>query len=481
MKTPMIESLDEIITIEEGSTLRSGDDIPHVDELFEKDFLTEEVNPPGKCPECNANTEVERVDNQFLVKCDLGHIKEIPIDERTRYKPNFQHILESISELLDRNLQNYSSVNLPRFAKAHTDDGSNVFLVVSPGDLKKTVNEICLDTLSDQTPALLIIPSDDFSTVFEVQSLFSSGNLIYTVPFEELTETEMIKEQLQTMEDIRKFEDDILRDRLGDDVNPVVNRIDSNPRHILAELNHMGMMRKHGILKPGEGTRLEKVGESAFSHIFPTLAGRGGEDDVAENLPDNLFYIPELTDDQNEYERIVGIVDTKSGEDANFSQESVTGKHDEYIRLARKQSIPSDSIAHIFLVLDIDGLQEIKFYDKMKEHYNQNEYLIVLMVDAFLSIMSAYLSTTVSGEIRLSKGDFRKSIYPLFHRDSFNEINLASETREVGRSQEEYDEEYLSRPDLMVITKDIVLQHLRNESEGVGDVERILEGYYMPA
>jgi hypothetical protein len=218
-------------------------------------------------------------------------------------------------------------------------------------------------------------------------------------------------------------------------------------------------------------------------HLFPTQPERGGEADSGANLPDNVFYLwEEGSYGHIDYEPILGLVDTKSGQEANFGQEKVRGKHDDYVKGARKISFKHGSVGHIFLILDIDGQQEIKFYDRMQDDYEENMYMIVLTLDALITIFSAYLSSVVSNELKLNAASFNRAIYPLFHRDTYNSEpfeHLRRVFREVGQQPEEYRMKLLERPGLMVINRDVVIEHFNTLIEGPTELEEILNRYFQ--
>lgn len=328
----------------------------------------------------------------------------------------------------------------------------------------------------EEAPALLITPEQSISDLLEIQALFAAGNLIYTTPFTMLTEPDEVRASLQTVTDIQSLEREFLSRQSGDE-HSIVWQANSNPRYILTELNQMRLLRLAGELPQSSGTRLEKLGESVFSHLFVTYPEAGGEDDRGSNLPDSVFYISDYALPDS-YNSILGIVDTKSGKNASFGTEPVEGKHDEYLERGRRQSVAAENLAHIFVILEFDGQQEIEFYDQMAEKYQDGEYMIIFTAEALAMIMTAYLSHTLSNGIKLVEGDFQTTIYPLFNKDRFQEADLAGITREVGKNQPQYDDAYKQRDSLLIVTKEVVEQRLRNCINSPSEVEHILSSYY---
>jgi hypothetical protein len=476
MKEETVDALDTVLTLEKGSTSFRRDDIP--DALIDTEFVAEEFRPPTRCPVrewCDAYCDSEIQDDEVFVQCDDDHEGLLSIEEHRFYSLQLEKILEVFAESIDRSLASFDESHLPRYISGELDDSTNLYLIVSPAEYEATVNKICMETLQEESPALLITPEKSIKDLLEIQALFSSGNLIYSVPLTEVSNSEEIQGSLERMDAIQEMEQQILREQGGE--HSVVYRVNSNPRYILTELNHMRLLRLAKELPQHSGTRLEKVAESAFSHLFVTYPESGGEDDRGSNLPDILFYVSESVLPDG-YEPILGVVDAKSGKDAKFGSEPVEGKHTEYLKRARRQSVSPDQIAHTFVVLDFDGQQEIDFYDEMSEKYTENEYMIVVTAEALSLIMAAYLSHTVSNELELVKGNFQSMIYPFFHQDSFIEAGLSEITRSVGQNPDEYKRRYQERPGLMIITQEVVEERIQEFVESPNDVQRILESYF---
>ncbi|EMA14897.1 hypothetical protein C436_05521 [Haloarcula marismortui ATCC 33800] len=427
---------------------------------------------------CEVSAE-DGEDAEVLIKCDAGHTKQAHKDEFTQYDIEFEAVLQAVSEVIEQKILTYDDTRLPRYTFAETESGLNIYLIVNPSEFQNTINEICVDALTDESAALLIAPDKKIKQLLEQKALFSSSNLIYSVPFSMLTEEEEIQSSLSAIRDIQNLEQSFMDDIVDDE--GLVQRVNSNPRYILTELNHMRLLRLGKELPQSSGTRLEKIAESAFGHLFTTQADRGGEDDRGENLPDSVFYISDESL-PNGYDSVLGVADAKSGKDAGFGNEPVDGKHEEYIKEARDQSVGGEKIAHTFVVLDFDGHQDIDFYDRMKEVYDDNEYMVVFTAEALAMTLSAYLSYTVSNDLSLVRGSFRTVIYPLFDPDKFNDdqLGLGELTREVGRDQPTYDNQYKQRSDLLIVTPEVIRQLFERFAESSKEIQRIFQNYYKP-
>lgn len=451
-------------------------------------YIDELTQPPTTCvvEGCDSEGRILEDEERYLIRCyaNSGHVESVDKADRLRYRPNFEAILREIAGDLDLTVTSYSGERLPQYAFVRTEQDVDVAVLYGPNDYEATVKDVLQRTIKKGNPCLLLTPHNEISDIVELQSVYGTGYLAYAVPFRQTSNVLKIRETMQAVVELHDLNQRVLADRFGEDPNEFTVKADRNPSYILSQLSQLKILRKNNEIRRGDGSRLEKISEAAFSHLFSVQSGVGGEDSVGEVEPDNLFYIQENgSHGTTEYEPILGIVDTKSGKTANFGQEKIEGKHERYVKRARGYSFQSSAIAHIFVVADVVGQQEIKFYDRMQHHYTEDMYMIVLTVDAFLSIMAAYLSATLSNELSLDAGSFTRAVYPLFHRGTFNSSEyqyLREQTRSVGRSedkQSEYDRAYSERPNLLVITSNVVITHLKKKIKGVGEIERLLESY----
>jgi len=287
--------------------------------------------------------------------------------------------------------------------------------------------------------------------------------------------TDHLQTMAETAKSIQDLEQKFINSRYEGEDGKIVHQVNSNPRYILTELNHMRLLRKAGKLSGGD--RLETVSELAFSHLFSTYPGEGGEDSSGQSLPDNLYWIPQLSAGDRPAS-ILGVVDAKSGNYANFGREEARGKHNEYLERAEREKIESDLVAHTFLILDFKGQAEIEFFDKMDKFYDQDTHLVIITADALAMVMSAYLAATVSNELELIRGDFRSIIYALFEPKEFKKRDLHKEIREVGRGEEDYIDQYLTRPRLLIITREVVNKLLTDALNSTNEIESVYERYF---
>lgn len=453
------------------------------DALKSTEYVEERLIEPSECPTCEDGVIiVDETDEEYEIRCHSNHFRTIAKSDRVRYVPTFYRLLREIAAELEIEIKAVDDSNLPRYVVGETSSNLLLYLVYAPRHYEDTVKDIYEDAIERGQPSILITPKNTISDIVDLQFVFSVGHLVQAVPFQKINESELLSEYLDTAEQIEQIDENVMIKRFGDEVGDLRKRVKANPKYILSILSNIRMLRENGEIGPGSGELLENTAEAVFMHLFPTQPERGGEANSGQNLPDNVFYIwEEGSYDNVNYEPILGLVDTKSGKDANFAKETVHGKHDGYVKSARKLSFKQGSVAHIFLVLDVDGQQEIKFHDRMKSNYEDNMYMVVLTLDALVTIFAAYLSNVVSNELKLNVTSFSRAIYPLLHRATFNSEqyrHLRRVFRQVGQQPEEYQMKLLERPDLMVVNKDVVIEHFSSLIEGPAEVEDILDRYF---
>jgi hypothetical protein len=454
-------------------------DVELPEELAGTEYVTGDEKFPNRCqyPGCRKEARVvERSGGTVELVCrreDHPHQFSIDSAEYTYYDLDFEAFFEAVTEELAYDLA-HVELDLPRRATAYTESGLRITIPVAPANTEQELMSIYAEALRDDQPTLLLTTTDGIDALLELASVFATGSLVYAAPISALGETsEHITTMTQTARDIRAKEQAFIDERY-DDPDPLVNRVNLNPRYVLTELNQMRLLRQTGQLSGGD--RLETVVELAFSHLFSTYPGEGGEDDSGNAVPDNLFYIPALGAD---YESsILGVVDAKSGDTANFGREEARGKHDEYLDRAEREEIAADRVAHVFVILEFDGQQELNFFEKMEEFYNDDTHLVIVTADALAVLMAAYLAATISNELELADGDFRKAIYPLFDPKLFREHGLKRKARPVGQAEDEYRDAYLQREDLLIVHRELVTEWLDDLRTSKKGIESIFQEYF---
>lgn len=488
MNDNIIEGLNQFLKsgyrLQEEEVPKPLQDTPYIEQV---------VTDPSNCPKCGGPIKVidrpgEDADC-FVTKCKKRreHVEEIRREDRIRFEINYDRALTALADQLD---WEFSSINsedtLPRYIVGQTQEGVDICLIHKENRYEETVKEVFDQAIREEQVTLLLTPRDRVKEIFEITEVFAVGPLVCPLPLEQLKDPQSVKQTVNNTKMSRDFTREIEKER-GIEKDSFLKRADKNPIYIAGELAYMRHLRENGEISIADGSRLEEICSAAFSHLASVLPGVGGEDDSGSSLPDNLFRIPE--NEAVGYDPIVCLVDTKSGTDANFSKELIERKHKGYIRRTQQQpSLRDHTVTHIFVVFEVDGHQEIEFYQGMRQYYDDDTVMVVLTTDALAYLMAAYFSAITANELKLAEGNFTDVIRPFFNRERFYD-ELTVENRQRTRVdldpdypdylREKYKQKYIEREQLIVVTGEMVDAHLRRTVETKERIEHILKGYLM--
>lgn len=491
------ESLGEILARDNPTGYFKDGELSSLPESW----VTSKKNIPTMCPECDrfASHSVDESDGVVEFNCDGRCNVTANLEEFTQYKVDYTSVIDdlcssigveprSINDDLPRHVSADVSVALQRADEDDDPDkedevieDAEVRIIISPHNLSEEIRNALFEISLSDKPSLVFINTDSISELLEIQSLYASGDLIHITTTAKVPSSGKLNKRMRDMCRIKSLEAEMKEDLTQNSNSEMISRVDSNPRYILTELNHMLSLRDAGEIEDWEGDRLEKVTESAFSHIFATLQGEGGQDNNFEKMPDTVFYIGELNNntDPRAMDPILGIIDTKSGSPAGFTGEKVEGKQIDYVSAARKRSVPVEKVAHIFVTTRISSHNDLDFYDRIKDSYGENEFMVVLTVEGLMQLMAIYLSSTISDRIKLETNTFARAARSLFDPNEYYEIGNGNFTRETVQAsdQEEYDERYSSRHGLLLITPEVVQNNFMNYIKEDPDIGNILDTF----
>lgn len=495
--------LDSILSHRNPTGNIPEDELPDLPESW----ATRNTSIPSMCPECSGFCSHDIIESEGIVEftCDNRCNVTACIEEFAQSNVDYESITQDLCNHIGVEIQSVNQ-NLPGHVSAdvavpldtsnYDGDGggteaehdesqvteeAEVRIIISPHSMEEEVRNALFEISLSNKPSLVFIKADSVSELLGIQSLYASGDLIHISTTGNMPTSNRLNKRVRDMCKIKRLEQNMKENLESDTDSEMVSRVDSNPRYILTELNHMLALRQSGEIERWEGDRLEKVTESAFSHIFATLQGEGGQDDNFEKMPDTVFYIGELQNntDPEPMGPVLGIVDTKSGSPAGFSGEKIEGKQIDYVSAARKRSVPVEKVAHIFVTTHISSLNDLDFHDRIQDSYASHEHMVVMTVEGLMLLMAVYLSSTLSDRVMLETNTFSRAARSLFDPDEYYEIGNGEFTRETVRSsdQEEYDERYSSKHDLLLITPKVVENNFTYYMKDSPDIEHILNTY----
>lgn len=102
MDEEVVDALDELLTLEEGSTSFEENEVPEI--LERTEYIDVEIRYPTRCPivnTCRDSCEYNDDGSEVIVQCDAGHEGMISESEYTFYDINFESVILSIADHLE--------------------------------------------------------------------------------------------------------------------------------------------------------------------------------------------------------------------------------------------------------------------------------------------------------------------------------------------------------------------------------------------
>lgn len=440
------------------------------------------------CEECGADISGSvdcPVDGMDLLVCKQGHEFTVPTGSGTRYKLLGDRILEDVCTSLG-----YKPVNVekryPQYVIAEIGADMRLGLVCEGRNIETILGDLFVDSIKQNRVNALLIPDSFDGLAYETASQYPLGALAPTFPLSMLTASRPVAEMIDSAQMSLERSKKTIQDS-GWENNDLIRNLQQNPRLIEAELYYCRVFRESGY-SGSLGDRFEDVCKAAFSMMDFTLDPEfGGTNDRFKNVTDIAFLIPPSSRLKEDAGRILGLVDTKSGSETHLRPENIAQKHANYLRQASHPCFEDVHISHVFVVFSMKGREsnEIAWYDAIEREYQgENDgTMVVLYADALAQMLAPHLSMVERNEINNSiGGGIMDAFRPFFNYRLFKR-RLGSDIRKMTRVDDEisvgedkdkmnYQQEYLSRERLLVVTKEMVEARYQEvvEDDEIADV-----------
>jgi hypothetical protein len=491
MKDDLIEALAQFL--ENGI---EGDVESTPDCLVEAGFVERRVTEPSRCPkpDCDARTqkswEVDEGKAAYEVACKDGCSSEVTIADATSYWFRSSPTLASIADHigLDVDESNWVDEDLPKYVRGTTTEGVELYLILDPHKYAGTIRDILFDAVDQQTPVVLLTPRSTADEIVHISESYPLGSLVTPLPLELLDDPETVSDLISASRVALEIEE-LTYEKRGLTGDELARKLSQRPRLVEAQLNYIRVLREDSKRRYTLGAQMETVCKGALMTIGCRLEPEfGGTEARGEAVPDIVFELPHQSVEEHprELPAVLGIVDAKSGSDADFEDEDIIGKHRNYIQLAKDEPVfNSHDLTHIFIAFDIDGYNEIGWYDGIKSSYRKHTGMIVLHADALLLMVRLAQSGALRNEIEMGLGGFDNFVRPFFQRRLYTDEtafpNIPKITRfdgeaELTTRQEEYVKQYRRRPGLLIVTKEMVRDRIDEAIDREG-TEALLKQY----
>lgn len=411
---------------------------------------------------CNsADSHRNTVKKEYLLKCSL----------------NPELVLEVLCSHLNVERDGEVSVHLPKYITVHTTDGVDICLITDPDHEKQTTEQIIQDATQHDRIVVLLSLEETVGHIFEIIDQYAMA-AIRPYPLKSLDDTDALRRLMQsaTISRERKLSVQELYDLDEDDL---LVYLSENPGMVGEKLSHLITLRETGGATNKEiADQFEKVCRAAFMMLEGILLpDEGGGEDNFENVADTAFELlqggrgfPE--DSLDGYPEVFSVVDAKSGQEARLDDEEIVTKHKRYLDRTQIKELRHHHISHVIVTNALSGAEDIRWYKRLKQAYKGEYSVVILKTQALYQLVESFAVPLVRNELNLSGSDALEVVRPFFDRRVF-ERELSPQVQRILRENppktklpaeyESYDKALTDCSNLLIVTEEMVNQHLEEE------------------
>lgn len=466
-----------------------ADDSEAAERLCEQTQYVEQVESHNACRECGANITKLDADGEIEVICSTApndHVYRLNPADAFAYRLRPGAVLHDIAAELGHD-DTVQTVTTPEYAAAAVADDLRVALVCRANAYGKVLDTLFADGVREGRVNAVFTPVRLNESMWDAVMGRPVASVAPPFSLSMLTVPDKVARQIVSTRRALKRSEDILS-RRGDKDDDLVRWMNQNPRMVQSELGHAPFFREMGAPDSGRlSARFETVCEAAFATIdFGTATSSLGTDSRGKNITDIVFDLSESCRLADGGEKILGIVDAKSGAKTDIKKERIVNKHAEYLQQANTRVFDDHHVAHVFVVLSMQGYSsnEIDWFDGIEEEYCESDAtMVVLYADALAQMVDMHVSAVQRNEANLSVEDFSDVLRPFFNYRAFrSEVNAS--IREITRldgddceQAAKYRQEYRERSRLLVVTEEMVDRHFYSEVDQYDMVRSELDSY----
>lgn len=483
------DTLDSLIRYLTEASVYTDDDVLGRQLANDSEYV-ESTEAHNTCRECGS--DVTRIPEDDLVRVictgSNRHDYTIATEEALGYRLKPFRVLDDLAEELGYGAVDERTDETPSYVAGTVDDDARLAVVCDTDRYSEVVDELFVDGLKHGRVNAVFAPVEISDSMWDLVANHPIASVTPPFTLSVLAEsTDVPRDRIASARmALRRSED--MQARSGDKGDDLVRHLNQNPRLIQSELEHAPIFRRIGTPDSGRlGTRFEKVCEAAFATIdFPTLTDRLGTETRGDNVTDIVFDLQSSERFDKGGEKVLGIVDAKSGAKTKIKRERIVNKHAEYLQQANTRLFDDHHVAHVFVVLSMQGYSsnEIDWFDGIEEKYRESDAtMVVLYADALSQMVDMQLSMAQRNQANLSVEEFIDVVRPFFNYRAFRDT-VAPEVKSITRVDSDesedaanYRQQYRERSRLIVVTKEMVDRHFRNEVAGYDMVRRELDAY----
>jgi len=396
--------------------------------------------------------------------------------------------MDAVCDQLDIGGQTSIVSKLPEYIRVSAPNDVDVCLITSSTSEEEIAEEIIQDAVQHQRVVVLLSPAETVEHIFEILGEYATA-IVRPFPLSNLAEDADIINMLTRSAAIARDREAEIQGQFDVDENDTLAELSRNPGRVGEKLFDLTTVRMTGGMSNNElADQFEETCRAAFMSLRASvLPGEGGGTDRGNNVADTTFELPESRYEEYSYPSLFAVVDAKSGAEARLDDEEIIRKHKRYIDRAYSYSLRAHHVAHVVVVHNLSGAEDIRWYERLKQASDRDYSVVVLKAGALYQLVSCFCTLLVEDAIGLAMADPVEVVRPFFDKRAF-ETEVDGDIQKMGReadlsaddlpgTYETYEEAVTGSQDLVVVTEEMVTEHLCREL-GKDKVARNHREYY---
>lgn len=468
----------------------SRSDLP--EDLIESKYISEPKRTKhATCPECgsSANTistpETQEYDYVVICTANNSHEFNYTKEDLQYFSIQKKEILEDIARAAGLTPSKSFDNRFPGYLIQDTDEDILVGLVGPARDYENAVRSLVNEVVDRQKSAILFTPYDSVKEFQELISPYAAVALIQSFSIRLLKDTELIREQTESIKLGQARAGELLRKReIGED--DIRRELEKNPELVRSKLSTLQTLRRNQKYENPDTElwiQLEKVCKAAFSFIgFGLRNDVGGIDSPGKEVADLIIKMSGVPfeSDIGELPQLHGVIDAKSGSEAGFGSERIDKQLEYFAEIKEDEIFDPLSISHLFIVFDVDPEDMMNWYSSAKSSYPRNTGTVVITTNALRQMVNVTQSAIQQAELNIVERDIRDIFRWFFYSElysspKFVEISQMPDLEDWGSDDPIVQAQYENENEFLFVTQEMVDEWVRQRLEADKTTERLLD------
>jgi len=464
--------------------------------LVDQGLVDCEERPHVECPKKSCDeyarvpTDWDDKDEKVTVVCNGtgSHRSEVLGEQLLSCSLNPDAVMDAVCGQLRIEDQTSIDSQLPDYIRAFSSNDVDICLITSSNSEEEIAERIIQDAVQHRRVVVLLSPAETVEHIVEILDEYAT-TIVRVYPLANLADETATLNRLTRSATIARDREAEIQKQYDLDDDDTLAKLSRNPGSVGEKLADLTTLRMTGGMANNDlADQFEETCRAAFRAFqAAVLPGEGGGTDRGYNVADTAFELPEVR--YKNYPSLFAVVDAKSGAKARLDDEEIIRKHKRYIERAYSYPHRAHHVAHVVVVHSLSGAEDIRWYERLKDASDRDYTVVALKVGALYQLVSCFCTLLVEDAISLATADPVEVVRPFFDKKAF-ETEVDGDIQTMGRevtlssddlpgNYETYEEAITGSQKLIVVTEEMVTEHLRREL-GKDKVARNHRDYYHP-